>query len=73
LPAEGRSSPPSAFSSVDLPEPDGPTSARISPRLTSIETLEGLHFEIRDLEDFDQARGRNKWLVVVYGHRRFRR
>jgi hypothetical protein len=34
-PALGRSSPPIKLSSVDLPEPDGPMSARNSPRAMS--------------------------------------
>src|SRR5262249_28279761 len=37
-PVLGRSRPPSKFSSVDLPDPDLPSSARRSPRLTSSDT-----------------------------------
>src|SRR5436309_12615387 len=37
-PAEGRSSPPRRWRSVDLPEPDLPSRATFSPRRTSSET-----------------------------------
>src|SRR3982751_5295046 len=37
-PAEGRSRPPTRLSSVDLPEPDGPMIATISPRGITSET-----------------------------------
>jgi hypothetical protein len=39
-PADGRISPPSNATSVDLPEPDGPTSASISPGLIDRSTPE---------------------------------
>ena len=44
VPAVGRSRPPIRFSSVDLPEPDGPISARKSPfRDVQIELVQHMH------------------------------
>ena len=46
-PSLGRSSPPIRLSSVDLPEPEGPTIETISPRSTiKIHALERGHFAL---------------------------
>ena len=70
-PADGTSMPPRMASSVDLPLPEAPTIAIISPAVDEqVEALEGDHLEVGELEDPDEPVARDDGAVAVPGPRR---